>query len=105
MVLYHKHVSTSFLLKQVGVPRLVVFLNKCDMVDDQEMIELVEEELRELLTKQGFDGANTLLSVDQVLRLLRLQILMILGLKRLLSCLMHSTLGFHFQSVIQQNHS
>ena len=47
------------LAKQVGVPRLVVFLNKCDMVDDQEMIELVEEELRELLTKQGFDGANT----------------------------------------------
>ena len=47
------------LAKQVGVPRLVVFLNKCDMVDDQEMIELVEEELRELLTKLGFDGANT----------------------------------------------
>ncbi len=47
------------LAKQVGVPRLVVFLNKCDMVDDQEMIELVEEELRELLTKQGFDGVNT----------------------------------------------
>ncbi len=47
------------LAKQVGVPRIVVFLNKCDMVDDQEMIELVEEEVRELLTKQGFDGANT----------------------------------------------
>jgi elongation factor Tu len=47
------------LAKQVGVPRIVVFLNKCDMVDDQEMIELVEEEIRELLTKQGFDGANT----------------------------------------------
>ena len=47
------------LAKQVGVPRIVVFLNKCDMVDDQEMIELVEEELRELLTKYGFDGANT----------------------------------------------
>jgi elongation factor Tu len=47
------------LAKQVGVPRMVVFLNKCDMVEDQEMIELVEEEIRELLTKQGFDGANT----------------------------------------------
>ena len=47
------------LAKQVGVPRIVVFLNKCDMVDDQDMIELVEEEVRELLTKQGFDGANT----------------------------------------------
>lgn len=47
------------LAKQVGVPKMVVFLNKCDMVDDEEMIMLVEEEIRELLTKQGFDGANT----------------------------------------------
>lgn len=46
------------LAKQVGVPRIIVFLNKCDMVDDKDMIELVEEEIRELLTKQGFDGAN-----------------------------------------------
>jgi elongation factor Tu len=44
------------LAKQVGVPRIIVFLNKCDMVDDKEMIDLVEEEIRELLTKQGFDG-------------------------------------------------
>ncbi len=47
------------LANQVGVPKLVVFLNKCDMVDDQDMIELVEEEIRELLTKYGFDGVNT----------------------------------------------
>lgn len=47
------------LAKQVGVPRFVVFLNKCDMVEDPDMIELVEEEIRELLTKNGFDGANT----------------------------------------------
>jgi elongation factor Tu len=46
------------LAKQVGVPKIIVFLNKCDMVDDQDMIEMVEEEIRELLTKQGFDGAN-----------------------------------------------
>jgi len=46
------------LAKQVGVPKIIVFLNKCDMVDDKDMIELVEEEIRELLTKQGFDGAN-----------------------------------------------
>jgi elongation factor Tu len=46
------------LAKQVGVPKIVVFLNKCDMVDDADMIELVEEEVRELLTKQGFDGAG-----------------------------------------------
>jgi elongation factor Tu len=47
------------LAKQVGVPRIVVFLNKCDMVDDEEMIELVEEDIRDLLTKNGFDGAGT----------------------------------------------
>jgi len=47
------------LAKQVGVPQIIVFLNKCDMVDDEEMIELVEEEVRELLTAQGFDGENT----------------------------------------------
>jgi elongation factor Tu len=46
------------LAKQVGVPRIIVFLNKCDMVDDKDMLDLVEEEVRELLTKQGFDGAN-----------------------------------------------
>ncbi|MEY3784287.1 MAG: elongation factor Tu [Candidatus Parcubacteria bacterium] len=46
------------LAKQVGVPNIIVFLNKCDMVDDEEMIELVEEELRELLTANGYDGVN-----------------------------------------------
>lgn len=46
------------LAKQVGVPRIIVFLNKCDMVDDKDMIDLVEEEIRELLTSQGFDGAG-----------------------------------------------
>jgi elongation factor Tu len=46
------------LAKQVGVPKIIVFLNKCDMVDDADMLDLVEEEIRELLTKQGFDGAN-----------------------------------------------
>jgi elongation factor Tu len=47
------------LARQVGVPRIVVFLNKCDMVDDPELIELVELELRELLDKYSFDGENT----------------------------------------------
>jgi len=46
------------LARQVGVPRIVVFLNKCDMVDDEELIELVELELRELLSKYEFDGDN-----------------------------------------------
>jgi len=44
------------LAKQVGVPAMVVFLNKVDMVDDKEMIDLVETEVRELLTKHGFPG-------------------------------------------------
>ncbi|HEY4506330.1 MAG TPA: elongation factor Tu [Candidatus Paceibacterota bacterium] len=47
------------LAKQVGVPKVIVFLNKCDMVDDKDLIDLVEEEVRELLNKQGFDGVNT----------------------------------------------
>ena len=46
------------LARQVGVPRLVVFLNKCDMVDDEELLELVEMETRELLTSYEFDGDN-----------------------------------------------
>jgi elongation factor Tu len=46
------------LARQVGVPNIVVFLNKCDMVDDEELIELVELELRELLSKYEFDGDN-----------------------------------------------
>jgi elongation factor Tu len=44
------------LAKQVGVPALVVFLNKCDLVDDEELLDLVEMEIRELLTKYGFPG-------------------------------------------------
>ncbi len=46
------------LARQVGVPRIVVFLNKVDMVDDPELIELVEEELRDLLTQYEFPGAE-----------------------------------------------
>ena len=46
------------LARQVGVPKIVVFLNKVDMVDDKELIDLVEEEVRDLLDKQGFDGKN-----------------------------------------------
>jgi len=46
------------LARQVGVPQIVVFLNKVDMVDDAELVDLVEEEIRELLTKYEFDGQN-----------------------------------------------
>ena len=47
------------LARQVNVPRLVVFLNKCDMVEDEEMLELVEMEMRELLDQYEYDGENT----------------------------------------------
>ena len=47
------------LARQVGVPRIVVFMNKCDMVDDAELLDLVEMEIRELLTEYGYDGENT----------------------------------------------
>ena len=46
------------LARQVGVPKIAVFMNKCDMVDDEDMLDLVEEELRELLEDNGFDGKN-----------------------------------------------
>jgi len=46
------------LAKQVGVPKIIVFLNKCDMVSDKELIALVEEEVRDLLKKYDYDGAN-----------------------------------------------
>jgi len=47
------------LARQVGVPRIVVFMNKVDLVDDPEILELVELEIRELLSKNDFDGDNT----------------------------------------------
>ncbi len=45
--------------RQVGIPYIVVFLNKCDMVDDEELIDLVDMEVRELLSEYGFDGDET----------------------------------------------
>ncbi|MEN9661477.1 MAG: Elongation factor Tu [Verrucomicrobiota bacterium] len=47
------------LARQVGVPKIVVFLNKVDLIDDPDLLELVEEEIRDLLTKYQFDGKNT----------------------------------------------
>ena len=47
------------LARQVGVPKMVVFMNKCDMVDDEELLELVEMEIRDLLNEYGFEGDDT----------------------------------------------
>jgi elongation factor Tu len=58
------------LARQVGVPTMVVFLNKCDMVDDPELIELVELELRELLSKYDFPGDDTPIIRGSALRAL-----------------------------------
>jgi elongation factor Tu len=58
------------LARQVGVPRLVVFLNKADMVDDPELIELVEMEVRELLSEYEFDGDDTPIIVGSALKAL-----------------------------------
>mgnify|MGYP000821963854 CR=1 FL=1 len=52
-------VPTAILSRQVGVPYIVVFLNKCDMVDDEELLELVEMEVRELLDSYEFPGDDT----------------------------------------------
>ena len=56
------------LSRQVGVPKIVVFLNKADMVDDEELIELVEMEVRELLNEYEFDGDNTKIIVGSALK-------------------------------------
>src|SRR3546814_1075367 len=47
------------LAKQVNVPKIVVWLNKCDLVEDAELLDLVEMEVRDLLSKYNFDGDNT----------------------------------------------
>ena len=58
------------LSRQVGVPKMVVFINKCDMVDDPELLDLVEMEVRELLTEYGFDGDNTPIIIGSALKAL-----------------------------------
>src|SRR6202161_1055313 len=58
------------LARQVGVPHIVVFLNKCDMVDDEELLELVEMEVRELLTVYKFPGEKTPIVIGSALKAL-----------------------------------
>ena len=58
------------LSRQVGVPRMVVFLNKCDMVDDPELLELVEMEVRDLLNEYGFEGDETPIIAGSALKAL-----------------------------------
>ncbi len=58
------------LARQVGVPYIVVYLNKADMVDDKDLIELVQEEIRDLLTKYGFPGDKTPIVIGSALKAL-----------------------------------
>jgi elongation factor Tu len=58
------------LARQVGVPYIVVYLNKADMVDDKDLLELVQEEVRDLLTKYGFPGKDTPIIVGSALKAL-----------------------------------
>src|SRR5690348_96965 len=58
------------LARQVGVPRMVVFMNKADMVDDKELLELVEMEVRELLSKYQFPGDKTPIVIGSALKAL-----------------------------------
>src|SRR5687767_1007287 len=58
------------LARQVGVPYIVVFLNKADMVDDKDLLELVQEEVKDLLTKYGFPGDKTPIIVGSALKAL-----------------------------------
>jgi elongation factor Tu len=58
------------LARQVGVPKIVVFMNKVDLVDDAEMLELVEMEVRELLDQYGFDGSNSAIIKGSALKAL-----------------------------------
>ena len=59
------------LARQVGVPKIIVFLNKCDMVDDDELLELVEMEVRDLLSEYGFPGDEIPIIREAFIALLR----------------------------------
>ncbi len=90
------------LSRQVGVPYIVVFMNKCDMVDDEELLELVEMEIRELLSEYDFPGDDC--PVIQVL-LLRLLKATQSGLQRSSKCSTLSMSTSQLQSVMQISHS
>lgn len=75
------------LARQVGVERMVVFLNKCDVVDDTEMQELVEMEIRDLLTSYGYDGASTPVVRGSALKALEGDATYEESIKKLLDCL------------------
>jgi translation elongation factor EF-Tu-like GTPase len=88
------------LARQVGVPRILVFLNKCDMVDDEELIELVELELRELLDKYEFPGDDTPIIRGSALKALESTIRMLKTPSASSSFWMPSTVTFPSRSAM-----
>ena len=91
------------LARQVGVPYIVVFMNKCDMVDDPELLELVDMEIRELLNEYGFPGDDTPIIQVQLLRLLKIRTAN--GAIRFLNLCTQSMNMFQIQKEIQISHS
>ncbi len=89
------------LARQVGVPRLVVFMNKVDLVDDEELLELVEMEIRDLLTFYKFDGDNTPVIQGSALGGLNKEPKWVE--KKFLNSWQPATSGFHFQNAIRTN--
>lgn len=75
------------LAKQVGVPQIVVFLNKCDMVAEADLLDLVEEEVRELLTKNGFDGKGAPVIRGSALKALEGDAVWVAKIKELMTAL------------------
>ena len=92
------------LSRQVGVPYILVFLNKCDLVDDEELLELVEMEVRELLSTYDFPVMTLQLSVVQLF--LHLTVTLVsMAKKQLLRLLTRLTLTFQSQYVQSTKHS
>ncbi len=91
------------LARQVGVPYIVVFMNKCDMVDDEELLELVEMEIRELLSEYDFPGDDIPVIKGSALKALEDPAAS--GATRSWNLWMLLTATFQIHSVTQINHS
>ena len=90
---------------QVGVPKIIVFLNKCDMVPEQDLIDLVEEEIRELLAKNHYDGATTPIIRGQLSKLWKPKMPVMNGLKKFLNWSILLILIFQCLSANLTSHS
>jgi elongation factor Tu len=83
------------LARQVGVPKIVVFMNKVDIVDDPEMLELVEMEIRELLDQYEFDGTNSSVIQGSALKALEGDPVYVAKIKELMDAVDNEILNLH----------